>query len=126
MDDRVRKYRDQDYPVLCKWFKDREMLHPDKWFFSDIGFIVEGIGAGFLYTTNSGIAHVDGYITNKEANYQDRQDAIESITRAIIFTAIEKGVKLLCFSTQLKSIEELAPKFDASYIGSHTCFAKRL
>jgi hypothetical protein len=78
----IRLLNDTDYEdILVGWWKDWKWEAPAKDFLPDSGFIVyDGdipVCAGYLYTTNSGVAWVDWIISN--FNYKDRENRKQAL-----------------------------------------------
>jgi hypothetical protein len=95
----VRSYDESlDYEMLIAWLAPRNQWYPKDWF-SNYGFIVENLGvgaaAGFLYLTNSGRAYIEDFITNPEAELEDRSEAIDLLVYTIEKTAKHLGFKYL-------------------------------
>lgn len=100
---------------------------PPKWAFSNEGFIVPGVAAGFLYLTNSSIAYIDFYITNPDAGVRDRMRAVHKITETIIGSAkVNHDVKMLYCNSKIRSIQNLAKYFEFKSLGKHAVFCKNL
>lgn len=126
MDDEVKNFREHHYDEMSKWFVARGMPAPPRWFLSSKGFIVPGLAAGFLYTTNSQVAFIDCYISNPDADSVPIREAIDAITRRIIQISRSHGVKLLCCSSKIRSIQKRARAFGFSDNGPHIGFSKEL
>lgn len=78
----IRLLNDTDYEdILVGWWKDWKWIAPPKDFLPESGFIVYDkdipVCAGYLYTTNSGVAWVDWIISN--IDYKDRDNRKEAL-----------------------------------------------
>lgn len=120
----MRKFSIEDANEVYSWFTKRKMPKPPLWIFSDEGFIVPGVAAGFLYLTNSGVAHIDCYITNPDAPPWLRRQSLFEITKHIILSAThEFNVKMILCNTKIKSIEDMAREFGFASDGQNAMFS---
>jgi hypothetical protein len=123
----MKRVSDSDLPEILHWFKKRNLVIPPKWLFSDEGFIVPRVAAGFLYLTNSGIARMDCFISNPDVSKADRADALEAIANRILYVARhEHKVKMISCDTKIKSIQTLAESLGFKISGEHVGFYKIL
>lgn len=111
---------DLDFDELGRWYLARWGSVPHKSLFPPIGFIVEGIAAGFLYLTDSSIAIIDGYISNPETDSKTRSDALNAITEALIGFAKNRGIMRLKCATQSEAIKKRAESHGFKCIGTYT------
>lgn len=102
------------------------MKAPPPEFFSDTGFIVDDVAAGFLYLTNSGIGIIDGYISNAMADKFDRDNAVNLITMNLIASARTAGIKLLKCDSQNKKVINRAKDHGFREIGLFTSLVKEM
>lgn len=70
-----------------------------------IGFVVDGVGAGFLRVCEGSYGLIDGYITNPVADKVDRNAALELITDSLIRAAKAMNIqRILAFTTDASVI----------------------
>lgn len=117
---------DLDFDELGRWYLARWGSVPHKSLFPPIGFIVEGIAAGFLYLTDSSIAIIDGYISNPETDSKTRSDALNAITEALIGFAKSHGVKRLKCDSQSEAIKKRALSHGFTLVGVYDSFTLEL
>lgn len=122
----VRRVLELDFDEIQKWFELRAMPVPDRSIFPKVGFIVNKIAAGFIYFTDSSIAIIDGYISNPKSDTRDRNEALDSITGALIMFARQHKVKLLKCDTALDSIKIRAEASGFKRIGAFDSFKMEL
>lgn len=123
----MRNVEVSDYPQIYSWFEKRKMPRPPHWVFSDEGFIVPAVAAGFLYLTNSGVAHIDCYISNPDQPKWLRNQSLWEITKTIVLKAEhEFNIKMLCCNTKIKAIELMAREFGFVSNGQNAMFSKPL
>lgn len=60
-----------------------------------IGHIVDGVACGFVYQTDSCVAFLDGFVTNPDADADDRGRALEAIWGALMADCQQRGVRLI-------------------------------
>lgn len=126
LQDQVKEYTEFDYEKVAVWFHRRGLPVPALQQFSDTGIIVGNVGAGFLYTTNSGVAIIDGYITNPEAPPISRGKAVRIITERLMDIAELRGFKFIKCDTQERTIERFAKAYGFMEIGSYKVFSRGL
>lgn len=124
--DNVRRIEREDYNSIYEWFRGWDLPPPPVEFLSNVGFIVPGVAAGYLYITNSKIGIIDSYISNVKASKMERKEAIDMITSDIITLAKELGIKILKCDSTYESIKVRAKNFGFKEIGNYTCFAKEI
>ncbi len=96
----MRAYVPEDYFQIMDWWVKRTEGEPiEAQYLSDIGFIVDGLAAVFLFTTNSKVAYIDFLISNPEAPHQDSQMALDTVVQACISRAKKEGFRVLLGST---------------------------
>lgn len=122
----IRKYEDNDYNELQSWQHVRGLNMPDKIYLSNIGFIIPNKASGFLYTTNSGIAHLEMLMSNPSISKQERDIAINKIVEIIIFTATELDFKVITSTTQMDVIMDRSKHFGFEIESNHSLLIKKL
>lgn len=116
-----------DIIEIQSWFQKRGFPIPENWFFPSEGLMIPEIAAGFLYLTNSGVAYIDGYISNPDSKVMDRMQAFRKITEGLLWMSKNiYDVKMLCCNTKHNSIRRMALSFGFTDTGSHMSFNKVL
>lgn len=65
-----------------------------------IGFVVDGVAAGFLRVCEGSYGLIDGYITNPAVEGPKRHEALEAITKSILRAARAMDIhRILTFTT---------------------------
>jgi hypothetical protein len=123
---RVRRVQGHwDRVQIEQWYLDQgQELKGAK--FPKVGFIAEGVAAGFLYQTDGGFALVEGFITNPDAPMRDRMIGLEMVTELLILEAEKLGVKHLVGMTQRKSIGRLGKRHGFRDLGEYRMFAREI
>jgi len=118
----VRRVLELDFDEIRAWFEARELKIPDRSLFPKVGFIVEGVAAGFIYFTDSPVAIIDCYISNPLSDSKYRSEAITGITEALIVCAkFHKCKRIKCDST-LGSIKRRALDHGFKSTGTYESF----
>jgi hypothetical protein len=120
----VRQYVPHDYELLEKLFKSWNLPAPPKSLLPHIGYMVDDVACGFIYFTDSKIAIIDNFITNKQSNKEERDAALDEITNALMGSAKTAGCKLVKCDSDIDSIKKRAVKMGFTTIGVFTAFAR--
>ena len=104
----MRPYTHRDWGELCSWYSGRGLNLPRSAHLSDIGLFEPMIGAGWLYTTNSKIAFIDGLISNVEIPSKVRGAVLIEIGDALMKKAVELGFQQVVITTQNCNIKRWA------------------
>ena len=104
----VRLYTEQDHSEVSKWWSAHNMPAIPKMALPKVGFMVQGVAAGFLYQTDSSVAFIENFISNPESDWATRQTALDDITNSILRYAISHGFKQVVALTTSQAIYERA------------------
>jgi hypothetical protein len=124
--DKGKFYEHEDFEEIRSWYKKRSVEFFDRTVLPNIGFVVPGIGAGFIYMTDSSIAFIEGFITNPEADSKDRNDALDRISENLILYARVMGVKFIKCETKFREIELRAERLGFKSLGQTTSMVKEI
>lgn len=123
----ARKFdKEKDYKEICEWFRKRNINSPSIDMLSDSGVIVDNVACGFLYLTDSSLSFIDFYISNPLSSKQKRSQALELITTNLIMWAKETGASHIMCNSQIRTIQDLAFKYDFKSYGFSLTFMKEL
>jgi len=112
---RIEKFdKEKHYEDLCKWLEQRKCPIPTREMLSDNGAIVPDVGCGFLYLTDSSMAHLDFFVTNPMADEDKRTKAMDVVTSNLIMWAKEFGVSHLVTDSKVQKMQKLA--FDYGFL----------
>lgn len=125
MDD-VRYYEDKDFEMVKGWYEKRGLRLDDRNVLPGVGFIVDNVGAGFIYLTDSSIAFIEGYITNKDADRGTRDMALDVISECLIAHAIVAGYKYIKCETKKAAIVGRAKRFGFKVLGETVSLMKEV
>lgn len=80
----------KDFADINTWYYNRKQEFLPIRFLAKIGFIVPGIGAGFLMQTDANVGILEPFISNPDAPKEQRDKALETILAALV----EEATKL--------------------------------
>lgn len=87
-----------DYEMICKWWKDHDWTEVPLDHLGT-GYVVESKGkpicAGFLYHTGTAFAVFEFIVADKEAEFEERQAALDVLISGVKLLAAQAGVKSL-------------------------------
>lgn len=86
----IERIRPRHYKLLESWYAARGRKI-DTSTFSDMGFIVDGRAAGFLYVTNSNLAMIEGIVADPYTIPSHRRLSIEKLVGLLMDTALSLG-----------------------------------
>lgn len=126
MDRIARPLQYGDHEMIRDWYRGWLMKPVPRELLPETGLIVNGVCAGFLYLTNSGLGLIEGYISNPEASPELRSEGLDELTSALLSLAKEKGVVVVKCETRLSQVAERALKFEFKEIPGVRSLIRRL
>ena len=115
----MRRFRGEDLDEMNSWYRARGRSALPIGLLPETGFFEPGVGAGFLYITDSETSLIEGYITNPIASLRARNRAINMITLALLAEAKRRGSSLVVAICRERGIERRANKFGLRTIGTY-------
>lgn len=109
----VRPFEPKDFEQIRQWAEEYETEYREHQF-PKTGFIVDGVAAYFLYSTDSSICFLENLITNKKVDQGIKNDAIELVCEAVLNKAKELGFKVAYATTNIYAVAKRARKFGAN------------
>ena len=109
----IRYLKEEDYDVLCQWWKAWKWTPPERDFLPENGtggFMVSKDGvdivAGFIYFTNSKVCWSEFIISNREfRNKKERKEALKILIHEINEMAYSKGYKYVFTVVKEENLE---------------------
>ncbi len=92
------------YDLLKKWYEDHDQRMLDKSLIPGIGLVVDNCVAGFLYQTDSKLAIIENYISDKNSTKEQRHDAIIALTNGLYEIANQLQYKTILSFTNNSGI----------------------
>lgn len=120
-----RRYQAYDFDQVREWGRHYGAEYEEDRF-PEVGFIVEGVCAYFLYETNSSICFMENLVANKYAERADRGRAIDLVTEAVVSEARRLGYKTAYATTDLPGVVFRALSMGASSKPKQTLLTKTL
>lgn len=124
--DKCRPFDEVDMEEVNGWYCSRGMRPLSYHMFPDVGYIVPGIGAGFLYQTDSSLCFIDGYISSPVSTREERREAFDLITNAIIRTAKDHGFQQILAYTRNHGVKERCERFHFQLRGQYDLYVKEI
>lgn len=112
----LRLYTKEDFPFVQEWHCERGIHGLTEEDCSPYGYVCPGVAAGFLYSTDSKWALLDGFITNPKAPIRDRYRAVTAIAEALLVTCRFRRKIPLAF-TQMNGIRKVANRLGLKSAG---------
>lgn len=88
----VREYTKYDYDEVSTWFHERNIPITED-YLPRHGFIVPGIAAGFIYSTDANFCIFESFISSPNVSRHEREEALRNIVSAMIKKAKELEFK---------------------------------
>ena len=105
---------EKDYAILSQWLEGHSKPIFDKKLYSNSGFMVDEIVAGFLYKTNSSICFIENIISNPISEKNARRTAINTLFDEIIKEAKNEKFQMIFTAVILNSLH--SSFIDAGFI----------
>jgi hypothetical protein len=120
----IRRVRPRDFDAVNDWYTRRGIRPVNDGVLPEVGFIVEGVAAGWLMQTDSDICLFEGVITNPDAPSEARDRAINLLLSTLKKTGDELGFKRFVAFTEVPSIGERLAVDGFSFQGTLHLFVK--
>jgi hypothetical protein len=121
----VRRYTPEDYPEVASWgLEAGEVYDPKN--LPSIGFIVPGVAAQFLYTTDSNICFIENLVANPNTSKELRDVAIKCIVDQNLMMAKSLGYKVAYACTNIPAVIERAKQYGTVCTPNYTLLQKKL
>lgn len=103
-----RYVTEQDYDMLCEWWKSWNWAALPQVCLPKVGIIVsnggEDVAAAFLYKTDSCVCWAENFISNKAAKRENRKGSIEYLIEVLTQEAKDSGFILMMSSINHKGL----------------------
>lgn len=99
------------YPTLKRWYEARGKETFNRHLISDLGYMVDGRVAGWLYLTNSNIAMIECIISDPGTVPSLRKESLNKLVGHLIDTAVNLGYIHIWGISKHPSIEKVAEKY---------------
>ena len=122
----MRAYLASDLPEVNGWLLAHGKAPLPEKRIPETGCIEPGVAVGFLYTTDSDVSFIEGYVTNPAAGMRARSEAIDAITQALLTQAHELGAGLVVAICTAESTARRALGFGLTFQGAAAVMAREV
>jgi len=120
----VRPYISTDFEAVDAWFKAHGIHGMDQGLLPEIGLVVDGTAAGFLYRTDSTIAFLDSFVTNPDKSALSRARALQEILEGLTEIAEQWKVRYVLGQPRTSGLIKLGLRMGYKDLGPHHCMIK--
>lgn len=120
----VRPYEPKDLDTINRWYAAHGKQAVTDDLLPATGVIVDGVAAGFLYSTDSAIAVLDGFVTCPDAPLRQRFEALLGIIDQLTTTAKENGARRVVGFTRSHGMERLCERLKFACGGDFSLMVK--
>lgn len=120
----IREYSQQDYYEVSQWFRDQTGHDIPRDLLSNIGFIVPGIAAGFLITTNVNCCFLEPFIANPDIPSANRDIALRKILTQLEQAAEKLNIRITYGISTSPTMLDRAKSSGWIELGEHKLVAK--
>lgn len=107
----TRLFNKEDYAEIKSWADKRKIECPPMDFLSDVGFIIDGKCACFVYSTNSKVCFLECFISNNEINKIERKEALNCLINESIQYCKDNKFKYICTNIETESLKDHLKEF---------------
>lgn len=121
----VRRFTKEDEEEVIGWFHSRKIeITPD--YLSKTGFIVPGIAAGFIYSTDANFCIFESFIGNPNCSRSDRQVALRDVVNEMIKESKQMGFKQAFGFATSKTMLEIGDETDFKFVETCSTIVRQL
>lgn len=121
----VKRIEPADIPIIEAWHKAHGAPFNPK-VVPEVGFIAEGVAAGFLWIMEHKIAMLDSFVTSPIMGGQVRHAALNAIIDEMKHYCSEAGIKRVICITNNREVGIRCSQNGVKPLGGYTLFAKEL
>ena len=121
----IRDFKLSDLHEVNEWFAKRQLTALDETLIPQTGFIIPGMGAVFMYRTDSSFCLVENLITNPLTTQKERRMAIDELLKAVAIAAHEQGFKKVIGLSKNTGFFDTALTH-GEYIGNYRMYVKEV
>lgn len=102
----IKFFEPSDYEEICSWRTGRELSSLELDLLPKFGLIAPGVGAAFLYKTDSRVASIGQLVSNPKADKKIRYTTMNLIVEMLFQKAKLDGYKVVSCATNLDKLKE--------------------
>lgn len=118
--------RNVDYHTIASWYTLRGLDAPPKGAYPTLGYKVSDIAVGFMYRVEEKLCIIEGYATNPRYSGFDRNQALNTVTKALLDYASKNKFKSVMILTEDESIVKRAEAWGFKNKASKLMLSRRL
>ncbi len=126
MDLVARPFLTADLPQINAWYIGHGQGPVSTEGLPPTGFIVDDVGAGFMYKTDAKLGILEFWVSNPKATSDERHRAFTAVGNELLKDAIKSGIaRIWCLSSQ-PDIVERAKEWEFKPIGAFELLARKV
>lgn len=114
----ILSFKKEDIKEVNDWYLKRRLPALEEDSFPQVGFVIRGIAAIFIYLTDSNIALIEGLISNPEVSFLKRGRALMSLIHTAHAAAQNLRERVVVLVKE-ESVEALALSLGYASIGKY-------
>lgn len=120
----VRPYEPKDLDAINRWYVAHGKAPITDDLLPATGAIVDDVAAGFLYSTDSAVSVLDGFVTSPDAPLRRRFEALLGIIDHLSSVAKENGAQRVVGFTRSHGMERLVQRLGFARKGDYSLMVK--
>lgn len=121
----IRIFNEKDLEEMNSWYFERGMLGISLESLPQVGFVIEGVAALFVYLTDSNIALIEGLVTNPKKSLMKRERAVRLLVSQCESYAKQIRQKVVVL-IEKKSVRGLAKNLNYKSVGFFEMLVKEV
>lgn len=122
----MRRFKPFDCPEICGWYKAWKMEPIAGGRLPEMGYIVPGVAAGFVYLCEARMAFIEGLIANPAKSKACRDEALDLIVLGLIDYANEQDRDYIFGFTKLQAVVDRGLNHKFKPLGTFHMMAKEI
>lgn len=122
----IRDVELRDFATIDRWRTDRGVAVLPPKFYPPDGVIEEGVAAGWLIKTDTNMALLEHWITNPDAEVEDRSKGIFNVAAELERRAKADGYEYIAVFSSLDGLDSACKRANYKELGTATMLGKEL
>lgn len=122
----ARAYKRKDLEAINDWYQMHGHPTVESHMLPSVGFVVDGVCAGFLFQTDSSMCLLDAYVANPQASAPSRSLGQDLVTNALMERAKDLGYRAVIAITEHPSIVRRCKEYKFKDDGARHIFVKEI
>lgn len=116
----------EDLVEVNNWLRARGELNLDQDLVPPQGFIEPGVACGFMITTNTSVAFLEHFVSNKDAKKEERAKALDEIAARLIKAGESSGIRVFMALSSHPNIINLCQKHNLKELTDLRTFGRKI